>query len=223
MSMVFEIPVPSLAIQGSEDRFPVRRIWCVGRNYPEHVREMGGTAKELPVFFAKPADAVVAGGGVIPYPPQTANLHHEIELVLAIGRGGADIPVEQAAACVFGCAVGIDLTRRDLQAALRKEGRPWEMAKGFDRSAPVGALRRGPAPERAAIWLEVNGAGRQRSDISNMIWSVPEILANLSTFVALAPGDLVFTGTPEGVGPLLRGDTASGGIDGIGDLRITIA
>jgi fumarylpyruvate hydrolase len=222
MAYCFEPKIPSLEILGRAERFPIRRIWCLGRNYAEHVREMGFVGGELPVFFGKPPDAVVPGGGEIPYPTMTGNFHHEIELVVAIGKAGADIPADQAAGYVFGCAVGIDLTRRDLQAALRKEGRPWEMAKAFDHSAPISALWQGPVPDRAGIWLSVNGADRQRSDIAHMIWPVPEIIANLSTFVALAPGDLIFTGTPEGVGPLQRGDEVLGGIEGIGEIKIRI-
>ena len=222
MTYLFEPVIPSVEIAGRTERFPVRRIWCVGRNYAEHVREMGFASGEPPVFFAKPPDALVPGGGDIPYPPKTDNLHHEVELVVAIGRAGADIPADRAAEHVFGCAVGIDLTRRDLQAALRKEGRPWEMAKAFDHSAPISALLPGPVPDHAGIWLAVNGLERQRGDIASMIWSIPEILAHLSSFVALAPGDLIFTGTPEGVGPLLPGDAATGGIEGIGTLDIRV-
>ncbi|MBI4911800.1 MAG: fumarylacetoacetate hydrolase family protein [Acidobacteria bacterium] len=222
MRLAFPLPSPAVPIQGSDDSFPVRRIWCVGRNYAEHAREMGFSDREFPFFFAKPADAVVPSGGEVPYPPRTTDLHHEIELVVAVGKGGTDIPVARAADFIFGCAVGVDLTRRDLQALLRKEGRPWEMAKAFDHSAPVGPLRPGPPPERAAIWLSVDGLERQRSDIAHMIWSVPEILANLSGFVALAPGDLIFTGTPEGVGPLQRGSAVRGGIEGIGELAFTV-
>ena len=217
-------PVPSVAIEGSADRFPVRRIFCVGRNYADHAREMGGDpSREPPFFFTKPADAVVDSGSTIPYPALTANLHHEIELVIAVGTGGRDLAGDRAAAHVFGLAVGLDLTRRDLQMAFKAKGQPWEMAKAFDQSAPIGPIH--PVsllPERAGIWLRVNGAERQRSDISNMIWSVPEILAHLSAYVELAPGDLVFTGTPEGVGRLERGDRLLGGIDGLGELAVEI-
>ena len=161
----------------------------------------------------------------MPFPPQTANLHHEIELVVAVGKGGRDIPAETAAAHVFGLAVGLDLTRRDLQAAFKEKGQPWEMAKAFDHSAPIGTLHRvaeGRLPDHASIWLRVNGVERQRSDIAKMIWSVPEVLMHLSAFVELAPGDLIFTGTPEGVGRLQRGDALLGGIDGLGELAVTI-
>lgn len=223
MSYCFEPLIPSVEIAGRAERFPVRRIWCVGRNYADHAREMGFSEREQPFFFAKPPDAVVPGGGEIPFPPMTANLHHEIELVVAIGKAGVNISAHQAAEHVFGCAVGIDLTRRDLQASLRKDGRPWEMAKGFDHSAPIGPLHPGPAPAHAAIWLDVNGKECQRSDVGRMIWSVPEVIAHLSAYVALAPGDLIFTGTPEGVGPLAPGDRVYAGIDGLGELSITLA
>lgn len=218
-------PTPSAAIAGSDQRFPVHRIYCVGRNYAEHVREMGGDAqREAPVFFTKPADAVVANDAAIPYPPRTANLHHEIELVIAIGRGGRDIRQDRALEHVFGYAVGNDLTRRDLQAASKKAGHPWDTSKGFDYSAPLSAIR--PASRghlsRGRIWLTVNGQPRQESDLAEMIWTVPEILAELSTLFELAPGDLVFTGTPAGVGALKPGDRIEGGIDGLEVLRNTI-
>jgi fumarylpyruvate hydrolase len=224
MRPLFDLPVPYIPIAGGDLCFPVRRIWCVGRNYAEHAKEMGFSDREPPFFFAKPADAV-ATGGAVPFPPMTANLHHEIELVVAVGTGGANIPAERAAAHVFGLAVGLDLTRRDLQATLKEKGQPWEMAKAFDHSAPIGAVHPlvdGILPERAGIWLAVNGVERQRSDIAKMIWSVPEILAQLSASVELAAGDLIFTGTPEGVGRLQRGDQLRGGIDGLGELAVTI-
>jgi fumarylpyruvate hydrolase len=181
--------------------------------------------REPPFFFAKPADALVANGTPVPYPSRTANLHHEIELVVAVGAGGRDIPVANAPAHVFGYAVGLDLTRRDQQFAAREQGRPWDVAKGFDHSAPVSAIR--PAAEmghleQGAIWLEVNGEQRQRANLCEMIWSVPEIVAELSTYFELRAGDLIFTGTPEGVGPVQRGDSLVGGIDGLETLRITI-
>jgi fumarylpyruvate hydrolase len=204
----------------------VHRIYCVGRNYAKHAREMGmDPDREPPFFFSKPADAVVANGTPVPYPPRTSNLHHELELVVAIGTGGSDIPLDSALAHVYGYAVGLDLTRRDLQFAARDQGRPWDVAKGFDHSAPVSAIR--PAAEmghleQGAIWLEVNGEPRQRANLSEMIWSVPEIVAELSTYFELRPGDLIFAGTPEGVGPVQRGDSLVGGIDGLETLRITI-
>jgi fumarylpyruvate hydrolase len=217
---------PSAAVIGSDARFPVHRVYCVGRNYAAHAREMGmDPEREPPFFFSKPADALVANGTPVPYPPRTTNLHHEIELVVAIGVGGRDIPLANALAHVFGYAVGNDLTRRDLQFAAREQGRPWDVAKGFDGSAPMSAIR--PAAEsghveRGAIWLEVNGEPRQRANLSEMIWSVPEIVAELSTYFELRPGDLIFTGTPEGVGPVRRGDSLVGGIDGLETLRTTI-
>lgn len=217
--------IPSVAIAGSTQRFPVHRIYCVGRNYAEHVREMGGdTAREAPVFFTKPADAVMANDTAIPYPPRTSNLHHEIELVIAIGRGGRDIHKDRALEHVFGYAVGNDLTRRDLQAASKQKGLPWDTSKGFDCSAPVSAIR--PASQghlsQGRIWLTVNGQKRQESDLAEMIWTVPEMLAELSTLFELKPGDLVFTGTPAGVGALKPGDRIEGGIDGLEVLRNTI-
>jgi fumarylpyruvate hydrolase len=219
-------PQPSVEVADTDERFPVHRVYCVGRNYAKHAREMGmDPDREPPFFFSKPADAVVANGTPVPYPSRTSNLHHEIELVVAIGTAGRDIPIDSALAHVYGYAVGLDLTRRDLQFAARDQGRPWDVSKGFDHSAPVSAIR--PAatmghPEQAAIWLEVNGETRQRANLSEMIWSVPEIVAELSTYYELRPGDLVFTGTPEGVGALQRGDSLVGGIDGLETLRITI-
>lgn len=227
MTLEFAPPLaPTVEVAGSTARFPVHRIYCVGRNYAAHAREMGmDPEREPPFFFTKPADAVVPNGAPVPYPPRTANLHHEIELVVAIGEGGKDIPVANALAHVFGYAVGNDLTRRDLQAAARNDGRPWDVAKGFDHSAPLTVIRRVADvghPESGAIWLEVNGETRQRADLSEMIWDVPEIIAELSTYFELRPGDLVFTGTPAGVGPVQRGDSLVGGIDGLDTLRTTI-
>ena len=227
--MTYVIPAPaqtSVEVAGSSERFPVHRIYCVGRNYAAHAREMGmDPEREPPFFFSKPADAVVPNGAPVPYPPRTGNLHHEIELVVAIGTGGRDIPLASALAHVFGYAVGNDLTRRDLQFAAREKGQPWDVSKGFDRSAPVTAIRRAAEVahlDRGRIWIEVNGELRQQADLSEMIWSVPEIVAELSTLFDLAPGDLIFTGTPAGVGPLQRGDSLVGGIDGLETLRTTI-
>lgn len=227
--MTYVIPAPaqtSVEVAGSNERFPVHRIYCVGRNYAAHAREMGmDPEREPPFFFSKPADAIVPNGAPVPYPPRTGNLHHEIELVVAIGAGGRDIPLADALAHVFGYAVGNDLTRRDLQFAAREKGQPWDVSKGFDRSAPVTAIRRAAEvghPERGRIWIEVNGERRQQADLSEMIWSVPEIVAELSTLFDLAPGDLIFTGTPAGVGPVQRGDSLVGGIDGLETLRTTI-
>jgi fumarylpyruvate hydrolase len=221
----FPAAVPSVAIAGSDQRFPVHRIYCVGRNYADHAREMGSDPqREPPVFFMKPADAVVATEVVIPYPARTSNLHHEIELVVAIGRAGRDIPRERALEYVFGYAAGNDLTRRDLQQASKQKGLPWDTGKGFDCSAPVGAVR--PASRghvsKGRIWLSVNGQLRQESDVSEMLWSVPEIIAELSSLFALKPGDLIYTGTPAGVGVLQPGDRLEGGIEGLDVLRNTI-
>jgi fumarylpyruvate hydrolase len=217
---------PSVAINGRADRFPVHRIYCVGQNYADHAREMGGNPeREAPFFFDKPPDAVMPNGSAIPYPPATANLHHEIELVVAIGTGGRDISVEAAPGCIFGYAVGNDLTRRDLQAVAKGKGRPWDTAKGFDGSAPLTAIH--PVAEtgiltKGSIWLKVNGEARQKGDLGDMIWSVPEIIAELSRLYTLKPGDLIFTGTPAGVGPLTPGDVVEGGVDGVDVLRISI-
>jgi fumarylpyruvate hydrolase len=218
-------PQPALAVAGTSDRFPVRRIWCVGRNYLEHVREMGNDERQPPFFFAKHPDMVVPDGATIPYPPLTRDLHHEVELIVALKSGGLNIPVEKALDHVWGYAVGIDLTRRDLQIASRKKEQPWEIGKSFDASAPCGALR--PAseighPATGRIWLSVNGTERQSGDLSEMIWNVPEIIAKLSAQVELAAGDIIMTGTPAGVAALSRGDAIACGIDRIGTLNVTI-
>ncbi len=221
-------PVVSLPVAGSAARFPVRRVYCVGRNYAAHAREMGfDPEREPPFFFCKPADAVVPAEAPVrvPYPPGTASYQHEIELVVAIGRGGRDIPVERALEHVWGYAVGLDMTRRDLQLALRDKGRPWELGKAFDHSAPIAALHpaeRSGHPAAGAIWVEVDGVARQRSDLSQLIWSVPEVIAHLSTWFELQPGDLIMTGTPEGVGPVQRGQTMRGGIDGLGEIFVAV-
>jgi fumarylpyruvate hydrolase len=221
MLTVPKLHLPTLAICGSEQRFPVRRIYCVGRNYADHAREMGSDpSRDLPFFFGKPADAVV-GGGRLPFPSRTAELHHEVEMVVALHGGGADVAVADAAALIFGSAVGIDLTRRDLQADAKKNGRPWDMAKGFDRSAPIGPLRRGMAPASGSISLSINGQMRQNGNLKDMIWSVAEIIAALSGYVELAPGDLIFTGTPAGVGPIKRGEALRGMIAGLEPIEIT--
>jgi fumarylpyruvate hydrolase len=219
-------PVPSVEVKGTRDRFPVRRIFCVGRNYAAHAREMGNDDREPPFFFTKPADAVAANGSVIPYPPRTSNFHHEAELVVALGGGGSNVPVAKANSLVYGYAVGIDLTRRDLQSDARDNGRPWDTSKGFDRSAPIAAVRpvaAGGILESARIWLTVNGKTKQDANIAEMTWKVPEIIAELSTLFELAPGDLIYTGTPAGVGPLSKGDAVEAGIDGLDTLRISIA
>jgi fumarylpyruvate hydrolase len=224
----FVIPAaaPAAVPVAGGGRFPVRRIFCVGRNYAEHTREMGGDPdREAPFFFTKPADAVLTGDADMPYPPMTSALHHEMELVVAIGAGGSDITEAAALAHVWGYAAGLDMTRRDLQGEAKQAGRPWDMAKGFDHAAPIGEIA--PAarighPAQGRIALTVNGAGRQASDLSRMIWSVPEVIAYLSRYVALAPGDLIFTGTPEGVAAVARGDLLSGEIEGVGRVRTRI-
>ncbi len=226
MTYAFEPPpTPSVAIKGEAARFPVRRIYCVGRNYAAHAREMGADpSREPPFFFAKPADAVVASGSTIPYPANTSDLHHEIELVVAIGKGGAGIPAERALEHVFGYAVGIDLTRRDRQGEMKAAGKPWEIGKYFDRSAPIGEIVRADGPlESGRIWLQVDGELRQQGDLSDLIWPVPETIAILSRSWELQPGDLIFTGTPEGVGPVGPGQRLTGGVDGVGEIDIIIA
>lgn len=223
---IFEIPEPAVPIAGSDDVFPVHRIYCVGRNYAAHAKEMGhDPARTPPVFFMKPADAVVPSGAAVAYPSRTENLQHEIELVVAIGEPGRDIPAAKALDHVFGYGVGIDLTRRDLQLAAKESRGTWDTAKGFDQSAPISNLHRAKSighPDSGRIWLSVNGEIRQNADLNELIWSVPEAIAELSTFFALVPGDLIFTGTPAGVGPLEVGDEVTGGIDGIDEIAITI-
>jgi len=218
--------LPSLPVAGSDARFPVRRIYCVGRNYAEHAREMGGNPdREPPFFFMKPGDAVLTGARM-DYPPKTADLQHEVELVVALGRGGRDIPAASALDCVFGYAVGLDMTRRDIQGELKAKGRSWEMGKAFDQSAPVSAIvpaARIGHPQRGAITLQVNSQPRQHGDLSDMIWPVADIIANLSGYVTLQPGDLIFTGTPAGVGRVARGDRLDGAVEGVGTLSVTIA
>ncbi len=225
MESVIPVPAtPSLPVAGTDLYFPLRRVFCVGRNYAAHAREMGkDPEREAPFFFTKPADAVVPGGGAVAYPPETTDLHHEIELVVAIGREGASIEQSQALEHVYGYAVGIDLTRRDLQAEAKELARPWDVAKGFDQSAPCSAVH--PVekighPGAGRIWLAVNGAERQAGDLAELIWSVPELTAILSRYFRLMPGDLIFTGTPAGVGPLARGDKAAGGVEGIDEITI---
>ncbi len=219
-------PQPALPVAGTDQTFPVRRIYCVGRNYAAHAREMGHDPdREPPFFFMKPADTIVQNGGVMPYPPATKDMHHEIELVVAIGTGGRDIPAASALDHVFGYAVGLDMTRRDLQGEAKKAGRPWDMGKGFDHSAPCSALV--PAatighPTKAAIWLKVNGQVRQSADVADLIWNIPDTIAYLSGLVELFPGDLIFTGTPEGVAACGRGDVLEGHVAGVGDLKVTI-
>jgi fumarylpyruvate hydrolase len=219
------LPQPSLAVQGDAARFPVRRIWCVGRNYLEHVREMGNDERQPPFFFAKHADMVAQDGATIAYPPLTKDLHHEVELVVVLKSGGLNIAADRALDHVFGYGVGIDLTRRDLQIASRKKEQPWEIGKSFDQSAPCGALRKASEighPASGRIWLSVNGTERQKGDLSELIWSVPEIIARLSQQVALGAGDVIMTGTPAGVAALSPGDAIECGVDGVGTLKVAI-
>ena len=224
---VFPPPaVPSVAVEGERGRFPVRRIFCVGRNYAAHAREMGHDPdREAPFFFLKPADAIVESGAIVKYPPDTRNLHYEIELVVALGATGFQVPVDRSRDLVYGYAVGIDLTRRDLQFAARDAGRPWDWGKGFDRSAPCSPIRKAASighPERGRIWLSVNGAVKQDGDLSDLIWSVPEVISAIARSMELEPGDLIFTGTPAGVGPIVPGDVVTGGVHGVGEIAITI-
>ena len=216
-------PPPAVPILGEAALYPVRRILCVGRNYAAHRREMGGDDREPPFFFAKPADAISPPGAEVPYPSATHNLHHEIELVAALGGGGLDVSPADALALVFGYAVGVDLTRRDLQNAAKDKGQPWDASKGFDQSAPIGVIRPavGAAPQ-GRIQLSVNGQTRQEASLADMIWNLAEVIAQASKLWRLAPGDLIFTGTPEGVGPLVRGDRVDGEIEGVGSVGFKI-
>ena len=224
---MFEISQPRVGVNGSREYFPVHRIYCVGRNYAAHARESGADPdREAPFYFMKPADAIMPNGSRIPYPPRTRDLHYEIELVVAIGTGGSNIPVADALSHIFGYAVGIDLTRRDLQNEAKNAGRPWDTSKGFDHSAPVSAIHRVADvghPSGGRIWLKVNGTARQDGDLSELIWSVPEAVAELSTLFALAAGDLIFTGTPAGVGALQPGDKVTGGVEGVDEISIEIS
>ena len=214
----------AVPVEGQSALVPVRRILCVGRNYAAHRREMGGDDRDPPFFFAKPADAVVIPGGAVPYPPRTANLHHEIELVVALKGGGSNVAVESALDLVYGYAVGVDLTRRDLQNAAKDKGQPWEAGKAFDASAPISAIRpwTGPAPQ-GRIAISVNGTVRQEGVVADMIWNVAEIIAEASKLWTLAPGDLIFTGTPEGVAAIVAGDKIEGEVEGVGALSFTVA
>jgi fumarylpyruvate hydrolase len=231
MSFVFTPPpVVSVPVVGRAERFPVHRIYCVGRNYEEHAKEMGFTGREPPFFFLKPADAIVVADpgktSVIPYPSLTTNLHHEIELVVAIGKGGRGIKAEDAASHIFGYAVGLDMTRRDLQTEMKKQGRPWCIGKGYDQSAPIGPIT--PAAEagdigNAAIWVQVNGSDRQRSNVAKLIWNIAETIEHLSNAWELQPGDLIYTGTPEGVAAVVKGDTMTGGVDGLSGITVKVA
>lgn len=230
MPYVFPLQiVASVPVAGSDSLFPVHRIYCVGRNYVEHAKEMGGTGREAPFFFMKPADAVLAvpygTTGEMPFPSMTSDLHHEIELVVAIGKGGKNIAAADAMEHVWGYAVGLDMTRRDLQGEAKKLGRPWCTGKGFDYSAPIAPIHpimeTGPIAN-GEIRLEVNGAVRQKSNIDKLIWNVAETIEHLSKYYELKPGDLIFTGTPEGVAAVKPGDSLVGAIEGLGELRVTI-
>jgi len=222
-------PVITVPVAGSDEQFPVHRIYCVGRNYVEHAKEMGFTGREAPFFFLKPADSLVVvpegTTGTMPYPSQTQNLHHEIELVAAIGKGGRNIRAEEALSHVFGYAVGLDMTRRDLQNEMKKQGRPWCIGKAFDHSAPMGPITpidRCGSVEQADIYLKVGGQDRQRSQISKLIWNVAETIEHLSAAWELQAGDLIFTGTPEGVAAVVAGDLMEGGVDGLGTLKVRV-
>ncbi len=224
----YVIPPPVqavIAVAGGDKLFPVRRIWCVGRNYVEHIREMGQDERLPPFYFAKPADAVVPDGATVPYPSLTKDMHHEVELVVALKSGGRNIKVDNALDTIWGYGVGIDLTRRDLQIASRNQQRPWEIGKAFDASAPCGPLR--PAseighPNKGRITLKCNGQIRQDGDLNQMIWNVPEIIANLSEMVELVAGDIIMTGTPSGVAATVAGDKLECEIEGVGTLRVVI-
>ena len=230
MNTIFPAPAPvAVPVHGESGLFPVHRIYCVGRNYEEHAKEMGFTGREAPFFFLKPTDALVfvADGetGQMPYPSLTQNLHHEIELVVAIGKGGRDIPANEAMSHVYGYAVGLDMTRRDLQGEMKKQGRPWCIGKGFDHSAPMGPITKAAdagSVEHAEISLDVNGQTRQKSSTEQLMWKIPEIIEHLSAAWELQPGDLIFTGTPEGVAAVKSGDLMVGAVAGLGDLKIQI-
>ncbi|SED16701.1 fumarylpyruvate hydrolase [Rhizobiales bacterium GAS191] len=227
--MSFVLPPPpqaSVALAGSADRFAVRRIFCVGRNYAAHAREMGKDPdREPPFFFMKPADTVVDSGATIPYPPQTKELHYEMELVVALGKGGVNVPRDKALDLVFGYGCGIDLTRRDLQQQAKDMGRPWDFGKGFDRSAPCAPLHQVAEvghPAKGRIWLSVNGVVKQDADLAELIWSIPDVISILSHSMRLEPGDLIYSGTPAGVGAVKTGDKVAGGVVGLTDIAISI-
>jgi fumarylpyruvate hydrolase len=231
--MRFAFPPPptvSVPVVGSDERFPVHRIYCVGRNYEDHAKEMGFTGREPPFFFLKPADAmVVAEAGqtlTIPYPSLTQNLHHEVELVVAIGRGGKNIRAADAQQHIFGYAVGLDMTRRDLQTEMKKQGRPWCIGKAYDQSAPIGPIT--PSDQagdinQSALWVQVNGSDRQRSQIAKLIWNIGEVIEHLAAAWELQPGDLIYTGTPEGVAAVVSGDTMTAGVDGLVPIAVRVA
>ena len=221
---ISSVPQPTLPVKGTDQLFPIHRIYCVGRNYAEHTKEMGGDTKDPPFFFQKNPDNVIADG-TFPYPPQTQNVHHELELVVALKSGGTDIKPADAMSHVFGYAIGIDMTRRDLQDVAKKLARPWEVAKAFEHSAPITAIVPAHHVETiasGAIWLDINGVRKQTGDLSQMIWDVPNQIAFLSTLFELKAGDLIFTGTPSGVGAVKKGDKLKGHVDGVGDLDVTV-
>ena len=232
MNFVFPLAQAAVPIAGSSDSYPVRRIYCVGRNYAEHAKEMGFTGREPPFFFCKPADAVVPlpdhEVGKVSFPPMTENYQYEMELVVAIGqcgKSGKNIPVAEANEHIFGYAMGLDMTRRDLQLALREIGRPWELGKAFDQSAPISAIHRVAETgimTQGAIWLKVNDVPKQKGDLKDLIWTLPEVISNLSGYFTLAPGDLIFTGTPAGVSKVQKGDVLVGGVDGLGELALVL-
>jgi fumarylpyruvate hydrolase len=223
-------PQAAIPVVGSQQFFPVHRVYLVGRNYVEHAKEMGHTGREAPFFFLKPADALVVvpdgATGDMPYPPLTSDLHHEIELVVALGKGGSDIAAADANAHIWGYAIGLDMTRRDLQGEAKKQGRPWDTGKGFEHSAPIGPIHpiaQTGIIESGSISLDVNGARRQSGDINQLIWKVPEIIEHLSRYFVLQPGDLIYTGTPAGVGAVQKGDLLEGTVDKLGSLRVKVA
>lgn len=227
--MAYVIPVretPSVAVAGTSDRFPVHRIYCVGRNYAAHTREMGHDPdREPPFFFQKPADTIVPEGGEFPYPIISKNVHYEMELVVAIGTSGDNIPAEKALDHIFGYAVGLDMTRRDLQNEAKDAGRPWESGKAFEHSAPCSRIypvSKVKHPSHGAIWLTVNGETKQEANLSDLIWDIPHIIAYLSELFSLQPGDLIYTGTPAGVGPIQRGDIMRGGVENVGEIEIKV-
>ncbi len=228
MSYAIDFPgVITLPVVESNKACPVGRIFCVRGNYAEHAREMGHDPdREPPFFFMKPADAIVANGATIPYPQMTKDVHHEIEMIVAIGKGGSNIPPEKALEHVFGYGVGLDMTRRDLQGEAKKMGRPWEMGKAFDNSAPCTALKTVAMvghPAKGAIWLKVNGELKQKGDLADLIWNIPDTIAYLSKLITLRPGDIIMSGTPAGVGPIKPGDKLEGHVDGVGDLTVSYA
>lgn len=227
MSYVIPAPaIPTLTVRHSKDLFPVHRVYCVGRNYAEHAREMGHDPdREDPFFFQKNPDNLIPNSSEFPYPPKSKDVHHELEMVVALKDGGGDIPTDKALECVYGYAVGLDMTRRDLQGEMKKMGRPWEIGKAFDFSAPCSEIV--PAseighPDQGLVWLKVNGEPRQQGNLNQLIWKVPEMISYLSGLFTLAPGDLIFTGTPAGVAAVQRGDVLHGGVDGVGELKITV-